>query len=110
MVMLREPLSHVSRDFQYNSHAPEKRIFDQLPIETGGAHTSFDAHFFGWGWRGYLLGIKVHEGQRKSKSAKWKLEFKGEAASIFRKSRLYFPQYLPPCAAPSNQERNALNQ
>src|SRR5205809_8093980 len=44
MVMLREPLSHVSRDFQYNSHTPERRIFDELPIETGGAHTSFDAH------------------------------------------------------------------
>ena len=110
MAMLREPLSHVSRDFQYNSHAPEKPMFDELPFETGGAHTSFDAHFFGWGWRGYKLGIKVPDGQRKSKSAKWKLQFKGEAASIFRKSHLYFPEHLPPCAASSGEERSSLNQ
>jgi hypothetical protein len=110
MAMLREPLSHVSRDFQFNSHAPEKRMFDELPFETGGAQTSFDAHFFGWGWRGYMLGIKIPDGQRKAKPAKWKLQFKGEAASIFRKSHLYFPETLPPCVTSSTEARSALNR
>ena len=110
MAMLREPLSHVSRDFQFHSHGPEKSMFEEFSIETGGAHTSFDPHFFGWGWRGYLLGIKIPDGQHKSKSAKWKLQFKGEAASIFKKSHLYFPEYLPSCAAPSTETRSALNQ
>ena len=104
MVMLREPLSRVSRDFQFNSHSTEKRMFDRLPDETGGAHTSFDAHFFGWGWRGYKLGVKIPDGQNKSKSAKWKLQFRGSAEGIFKKSHLYFPENLPPCSAPSTGE------
>jgi hypothetical protein len=108
MAMLREPMSRVSRDFQFNSHTAEKRMFDQLPLETGGAHTSFDAHFFGWGWRGYMLGIKVPDGQRKSKLAKWNLQFKGTASSIFKKSHLYFPEHLPPCSAPLGEEHGAL--
>lgn len=108
MAMLREPMSRVSRDFQFNSHTSEKRMFDQLPLETGGAHTSFDAHFFGWGWRGYKLGIKIPDGQRKSKFAKWKLGFKGTASSVFKRSHLYFPEQLPPCSTPSSQERGAL--
>ncbi len=104
MVMLREPLSRVSRDFQFNSHPSEKRLFERLPDETGGAHTSYDAHFFGWGWRGYKLGIKIPDGERKSKSAKWKLQFRGGADGIFRKSHLYFPDNLPPCASPATAE------
>jgi hypothetical protein len=102
MAMLREPMSRVSRDFLLNPHTAEKQMFYDLPEKTGGAHTSFDAHFFGWGWRGYLLEIKVPDGLRKSRSEKWKLKFRGAAAEAFKKSHLYYPEYLPPCAAPAN--------
>jgi hypothetical protein len=100
MAMLREPMSRVSRDFLINPHTAEKTMFNELPAKTGGAHTGFDAHFFGWGWRGYLLEIKIPDGQRKPKPAKWKLQFRGPAAAAFRKSRLYYPEHLPPCATP----------
>lgn len=101
MAMLREPLNRVTRDFLINPHTAEKTMFDALPAKTGGAHTGFDAHFFGWGWRGYLLEIKIPDGQRKSRSAKWKLQFRGAAADAFKKSHLYYPELLPPCATPS---------
>ena len=101
MAMLREPLNRVTRDFLINPHTAEKTMFDALPAKTGGAHTGFDAHFFGWGWRGYLLEIKIPDGQRKSRSAKWKLQFRGAAANAFKKSHLYYPELLPPCATPS---------
>ena len=99
MAMLREPLNRVSRDFLINPHTAEKTMFDALPAKTGGAPTDFDPHFFGWGWRGYLLEIKVPDSLRKPKSGKWKLQFRGAAADAFKKSRLYYPELLPPCAA-----------
>jgi hypothetical protein len=99
MAMLREPLNRVTRDFLINPHTAEKTMFDALPAKTGGAPTGFDPHFFGWGWRGYLLEIKIPDGLRRSKSGKWKLQFRGTAADAFKKSKLYYPELLPPCAS-----------
>ncbi len=105
MAMLRDPMSHVSRDYLLNPHTAEKRMFYDLPEKTGGAHTSFDPHFFGWGWRGYMMELKIPGGVRKARSEKWKLKFRGEAAEAFKKSHLYFPEYLPTCASPAADPR-----
>ncbi|HJX83530.1 MAG TPA: hypothetical protein VJ723_04210, partial [Candidatus Angelobacter sp.] len=79
MTMLRAPMSSNSRDFLFNSHTPEKNLFLEFPEKTGGAHSHFDSHFFGWNWRGYLLEVKVSGGKSSNEPKKWKLKFRGVA-------------------------------
>ncbi len=95
MTMLREPISSNSRDFLFNPHTSEKALFLEFPERTGGAHSHFEPHFFGWNWRGYMLGVKIPGG--KSGSERWKLKFRGVAGDVFKKAELYYPQLLPPC-------------
>jgi hypothetical protein len=95
MVMFREPMSSNSRDFLFNTHTPEKQLLEEFPAKTGGAHSHFEAHFFGWNWRGYMLAVKVPAG--KSGSERWKLKFRGVAGDVFKKAELYYPQMLPRC-------------
>jgi len=97
MTMLREPLSANSRDFLFNSHTAEKAMFLEFPEKTGGAHSHFDSHFFGWNWRGYMLALKVPGGKSSHDAKRWKLKFRGVAGDVFKKSELYYPQLLPPC-------------
>jgi hypothetical protein len=97
MTMLREPMSSNSRDFLFNSHTAEKTFFLEFPEKTGGAHSHFDSHFFGWNWRGYLLAVKVPGNKVKSSPERWKLKFRGVAGDVFKKAELYYPAMLPPC-------------
>lgn len=97
MTMLREPMSSNSRDFLFNTHTPEKNLFLEFPEKTGGAHSHFDSHFFGWNWRGYLLAVKVPGNKVKSSPERWKLKFRGVAGDVFKKAELYYPQLLPSC-------------
>jgi hypothetical protein len=92
LVMLREPLTHVGRDFTWRSHEPEKRALEELTQKTGGAFTDFDPHFFGWNWRGYMVGVKVPE--QRHKSLKWTMHLLGRG---FHKTKLFYPEQLPPC-------------
>ena len=96
MIMQREKLSRVSRDYLWNSHYPERRLFGQVPDETGGANSSdFDPHFFGFPWRGYLLGIKVPAAVHKLK--KWQMKLRKSVQRTFPHSHLYYPEVAPPC-------------
>jgi hypothetical protein len=97
LVMLREPLSKASRDFAFNPHLSEQNMFLKVTMATGGAYSDWDPHFFGWNWRGYMLGVKLPDHQRKNKPTKWKLRLRGVAGDSFRKSKLYHPEELPPC-------------
>jgi hypothetical protein len=97
MIMQRENLSRVSRDYMWNSHYPERRLFGQVPDETGGANSSdFDPHFFAFPWRGYLLGVKVPQTMHKPK--KWELRIRKSIQRNFPRSHLYYPEVAPPCS------------
>lgn len=92
LIMLREPFSDVARDY---SHVIEKRMFYTLSERTGGAFTDFDPHFFGFGWRGYMLGLRIPDNVRKPK--KWQLKLQPAAARSFSHSKLFYPELVPPC-------------
>jgi len=94
MIMLREPLSDVSRDF---THTFERRMFVDLPERTGGAYSEWDPHFFGFSWRGYMLGVRMPDNVRKPK--KWQLKLQPSAARSFSHSKLFYPELVPPCQA-----------
>lgn len=98
LVMLREPLSNTTRDFMLNNHDQEKDMFSNLTVKTGGAYTDFDPHFFGWVWRGYLLGIRQTGGAPSSRSLKWKLKLQGTMAATLRRAKVFYPDLLPPCS------------
>ncbi|MBZ5522719.1 MAG: hypothetical protein LAP21_10820 [Acidobacteriia bacterium] len=100
IVMLREPMSSLNRDdFLSNSHDPEKTMFTNLTVSTGGAYTDFDPSFFTFAWHGYMLGVKLPEGGRRADGQKWKLTLKGQAAENLKHARLYVPERLPPCGS-----------
>lgn len=97
LVMLRQHLSHVSRDFLWSSHDREKQFFSDMTARTGGAYTDFNAHFLAtFAWRGYMLGVELPENVTKPR--KWKLQFRGDARESYRKPNLYYPEQLLPCA------------
>jgi hypothetical protein len=96
MIMDREIVSRVSRDYLWSNHYPEKRLFADVPDETGGANSSvFDPHFFGFPWRGYLIGVKVPPNMRKPR--KWQLRIRKSVQRLFPHSHLYYPEVAPPC-------------
>ncbi len=92
MIMLREPLSHVGRDFGWKNHDSEKEFFRQLTAKSGGGYSDFDAHFFKSAWNAYLLGVKMPSTVRRPQS--WKVRFRG---SNFRNTKLFYPEKLSPC-------------
>jgi|SRR5215813_12111812 len=96
MIMQREPLSVVSRDYMWNRHPSERRLFGEVPDETGGANSSdFDPHFMGFPWRGYLVGVKHPD--YAGKPHKWEMKLKHAVKSVLPHSYLYYPALLPPC-------------
>lgn len=98
LVVLRQDLSRVSRDFLWNNHEREKEFFSELPARTGGAYTDFNAHFLAtFAWRGYMLGLKVPGNLRQHH--KWKLQFRNPTAEEHRKTALYYPAQLPACSS-----------
>lgn len=98
-VMLRSPLSRVSRDFMWSRHEMEKSTFEQLTAKTGGAYTIFAADLFRFPWKGYMLAIEVPEGHHAP--IKWKLMLRDDAPVAHRHPKLYYPEVLPPCGAPA---------
>jgi hypothetical protein len=97
-VMLRSPLSRVSRDFMWNRHEREKVAFEQLSAKTGGAYTIFGADLFRFPWKGYMLAVEVPAGYHPP--IKWKLMLRDDAPVWRRHPKLYYPEMLPACSAP----------
>ena len=96
VIMLRQPLSRVSRDFMWSTHDREKQMFDLLTTKTGGSYTVYEAHLFDFPWRGYMLGVELPNGRRVPR--KWKLQLNGSAGVASRHPKLYYPERLPPCS------------
>jgi SpoU rRNA methylase family enzyme len=104
MIMQREQLSTASRDYLWNSHRPERRLFGEVPDETGGANSSdFDPHFLGFPWRGYLVGVKRRD--NASKPRKWEMKLRRAVSKNFPRFHLYYPTLLPPCSNTSAEAR-----
>lgn len=96
MAMLRRPMSHVGRDdFMFNNHEREKSLFLDFAERSGGAHSEFDPRFFGFAWRGYMLELKVPEHVRKPHN--WSLKLRAAVQSVFKHSKIFYPELLPPC-------------
>lgn len=94
-VMLRQPLSRVSRDFMWSRHDREQASFELLTARTGGSYTIFGPHLFGFPWKGYMVGVKVPKTVHGSR--KWKLKLTPKAPIGEHHPKLYYPDLLPAC-------------
>jgi len=101
-MMRRLHASHVDRDFMWNNHELEKTMLDRLTQETGGLLSEYVPSLIRFAWAGYLLEIKVPENMNKAH--KWKVQFRGPAAKVHRKTNFYYPALLLPCRAPQTQQ------
>jgi hypothetical protein len=95
-VMRRVRSSRVERDFAWKSHEFEKTIIERMTQETGGLWSEYVASLIRFAWAGYLLEIKLPPGMNKS--AKLKVQLRGDAAQVHRKTNFYYPALLPPCS------------
>jgi hypothetical protein len=96
MAMLRRPMSLVGQgDLLLNSHEREKAFFLDFTERTGGAHSEFDPRFVGFAWRGYMLELKMPAQVRKPHN--WSLKLRESIRAVFRHTRIFYPEMLPPC-------------
>ncbi|MGC2696291.1 MAG: hypothetical protein WA738_10925 [Candidatus Angelobacter sp.] len=96
-VMQRVRGSRVDRDFTWRSHELEKTQLDRLTQETGGLLSEYVPSLIRFAWAGYMLEIKVPPGMNKPR--KWKVQFRGKAAQIHRKTNFHYPALLLPCSS-----------
>jgi hypothetical protein len=94
-MMRRSHGSRVDRDFMWSSHELEKTVLARTIQETGGLLSEYVASLIRFAWAGYLLEIKLPPGVNKPH--KWKVEFRGPAAQMHRKTNFYYPALFPPC-------------
>jgi len=98
-VMLRQPLSRVSRDFMWSRHDREQATFELLTARTGGSYTIFGPHLFRFPWKGYMVGVRVPRSVHGSR--KWKLKLTPTAPIGGHHPKLYYPEQLPACVNPT---------
>ena len=96
-VMLRQPMSRVSRDFLWSSHDSEKRLLENLTARTGGTYTIFSPDIFRFPWKGYMLGLKLPA--NSSHLEKWNVQLRRTIEIYSMHPRLYYPERLLPCGA-----------
>lgn len=96
-VMLRQPLSRVSRDFLWTQHESEKRLLENLTARTGGAYTIFSPDIFRFPWKGYMLGLKLPG--NASRLEKWNVQLRRTIDILSMHPKLYYPEKLLPCGA-----------
>jgi hypothetical protein len=96
-MMRRTHGSRVERDFQWTTHELEKTVLARTTQETGGLLSEYVASLIRFAWAGYLLDIQLPPGLNHVN--KWKVEFRGPAAQIHRKTNFYYPAVLQGCHA-----------
>ena len=94
-MMRRAQGSHVERDFMWNNHELEKIVLARTAEETGGLLSLYVASLIRFAWAGYLLEIRLPAGV--SRPHKWKVQFRGDAAQVHRKTNFYYPTRFPAC-------------
>jgi len=95
-IMRRIHASRVDRDFMWSSHDLEKTVLDRLTQETGGLLSEYVPSLIRFAWAGYMLEIKLPPEMNKPR--KWKVQFRGAARTIHRKTNFYYPALLPACS------------
>jgi hypothetical protein len=103
-MMRRTQGSRVERDFMWQTHDLEKMVLARTTEETGGLLSVYVASLIRFAWAGYMLEIKLPPGT--SRSHKWKVQFRGDAAVTHRKTNFYYPARFPAC----NQEETPLKK
>ncbi|HKF24110.1 MAG TPA: vWA domain-containing protein [Candidatus Angelobacter sp.] len=107
LVMMRQPLSHVTGNFLWNPPEHDRAVLERMSVRTGGAYTMFGAQLFDFAWRGYLLGLQMPEGKTKPHS--WKVKLGPLASELHRRHQLYYPQRLPGCDGVEEQSAAKIN-
>jgi hypothetical protein len=102
--MRRLRQSHVDQDFLWSSHNYEKTVLERITQETGGLWSEYVPSLIRFAWAGYLVEIKLPPGMKEPR--KWKVEFRGDARELHRKTNYYFPVRFPPCSDPGAQKEN----
>jgi hypothetical protein len=103
-IMRRQHPSRVERDFVWSSHQMEKTVLERITVETGGLLSEYVASLIRFGWAGYLLEVKLPADMDRPR--KWRVQFRGPAAQIHRKTNFYYPALLRPC---DSKEANSIN-
>ena len=104
-VMRRTQGSHVERDFMWSNHELEKTVLARTAEETGGLLSLYVASLIRFAWAGYMLQIKLPSGV--GRPHKWKVQFRGDAAQVHKKTNFYYPAHFPACdksEAPDKKE------
>lgn len=96
-MMRRLHASRVDRDFAWSSHQLEKTVLERMTQETGGLFSEYVASLIRFAWAGYLLQIQLPPGMDKPR--KWKVQFRGPAATTHHRTNFYYPALLPPCGS-----------
>jgi hypothetical protein len=94
-MMRRTQGSRVERDFMWDNHGLEKMVLQRMTEETGGLLSVYVPSLIRFAWAGYLLDVKVPSGV--SRTHKWKVQFRGDAAYTHRKTNFYYPARVPAC-------------
>ena len=94
-MMRRVHASRVDRDFTWTSHDFEKTVLDRMTQETGGLLSEYVPSLIRFAWAGYMLEIKLPPEMNKPR--KWKVQFRGAARNVHRKTNFYYPALLPAC-------------
>lgn len=91
-------------DFGWSTHAFEKSMIDRITQETGGLWSEYVPTLLRFAWAGYMIQIKLPEGMETPQ--RWKVQFRGDAATIHRHTNYYFPAKFPGCShEPAQSEK-----
>jgi hypothetical protein len=94
-MMRRMHASHVDRDFSWSTHELEKTVLERMTQETGGLLSEYVPSLIRFAWAGYMVTVQLPPGM--DKPHKWKVQFRGPAVRMHRKTNFYYPVLLPPC-------------
>jgi hypothetical protein len=94
-MMRRTQGSHVERDFMWNNHELEKIVLARTAEETGGLLSLYVASLIRFAWAGYMLQIKLPPVM--SRPHKWRVQFRGDAGQVHKKTNFYYPVRFPAC-------------
>ncbi|HLW53023.1 MAG TPA: hypothetical protein VKW06_09270 [Candidatus Angelobacter sp.] len=97
VMMFRQPPSDVTGNFNWNPPQHDRALLQDMSAKTGGTYTMFDPYTFSLASHGYLLAIRMPEGD---KPVHWKLRVRSGATINPRRVQLHYPERLQPCSDP----------
>jgi hypothetical protein len=98
VMMYRQQPSDVTGNFLFNSPEHDRERLEHMSARSGGTYTMFDAYSFNMASHGYLVAVRIPEGDRKPRQ--WKLRLR-RSSTVTKRVQLYYPDRLLPCSAPA---------